>query len=158
MPVSEHLQRLFKLIEEPYSESQHRKLLFIFIVWMFVWAVFYGFKYNEGNITGDLVHQVTTALSRLDPTIFSNDYIYSDRKIMAFYSPQQIWSIATLYRVTGSMSVGLAILQFIYSAFIVFGAWLVAKQLTRNVWIMLVIMLTLLQYTTMSLNGGWVKS
>jgi hypothetical protein len=155
MSVPEHIQKIFNLLEGTHSDSQHRKLLYGFIVWMLLCAFFYGFKYGEENIAGDLVHQVTTALNRVDPSIFSKDYIYSDPLITAFYSPQQIGSIATLYRLTGSISVALASLQFLYSAILVLGAWLVAKQLTRNIWVMLIFMLTILQFSMMTLKGGW---
>ena len=152
MLVLEYLRRLF---EKNHPESHHLKLLVVSIAWMFLWAIFYGFTYSEGDISGDLIHHMNTALSRIDQTIFSKDYLYSDPTTMAYYSPQQVWSIGILYRLTGSMPAGLAILQFFYSALYAFGAWLVAKQMTKNVWIMSIFMLTILQFLVLPVKDGW---
>lgn len=137
-----------------HSERQHRLLLCAWIGWVLVWAIYFALKYNEGNITGDLVHQITTALDRVAPATFSRDYLYRDPATMAFYSPQQIWSIAGLYRITGSIAWSLGVLQFLYSVVCVVGAWLLARELSRNVWVMAMTMAIVLQYVTVPLNIG----
>lgn len=151
------MSNLNKLQTQFTRDHSGRQQFWLLIAWlglMLVWAVHYGFNMNEGNISGDLVHQITTALNRYDRTIFSKDYLYRDPTTMAFYSPQQIWSIVFFYWLTGSISWALAILQFLYSCVIVIGAWLISRQLSRNVWLMTIMMAAMLQYVTSPLNGG----
>jgi hypothetical protein len=130
------------------------QLLLLWLAWILLWSIYYGFKYNEGNITGDLAHQVTTALNRADPSLFARDYLYKDPATLAYYPPLQVWSIAGLYLLTDSISWSLAVLQFLYSAVCVAGAWLIARQISRNVATMALIMIALLAFTISPLNGG----
>ncbi|MFA5181671.1 MAG: hypothetical protein WC405_10160 [Syntrophales bacterium] len=149
-----YLHRLQTRFAQDHFSRQQFWLLIAWLCWMLVWAIYFGFKMNAGNISGDLVHQITTALNRYDPTIFSKDYLYRDPTTLAFYSPQQIWSIVFFYWLTGSISWALAILQFIYSSVIVIGAWLISRQLSRNVWLMTIMMAAMMQFATSPLIGG----
>ncbi|MGO9212699.1 MAG: hypothetical protein ACLP9S_02255 [Syntrophales bacterium] len=149
-----YLDRFQTKITQDHSSRQQFLLLIAWLGWMLVWAVYYGFKMNEGNISGDIVHQITTALNRYDPTLFSKDYLYRDPATMAFYSPQQIWTIVFFYWLTNSISWSLAILQFLYSSVIVTGAWLISRQLSRNVWLISVMMVAMLQFAMSPMIGG----
>lgn len=116
----------------------------------------YARYYSEQNITGDLVHHVTTALSQMNLGLFSKDYIYHNQDATGFYSPQQIITLRVLGSVFGNVSDALALMNFLYGTALATIAFLFLRKMRMSPWFSFVMSFLFgIHVTSPLLGGSW---
>ena len=134
--------------------------------WFFVILIIVSFtsssilwvnKHNsELKISGDVVHQITTALSQMDPSLYTTDYVYSSRSLTAFYSPIQIETIKILYGFTGKFSSVLALMGFFYGIFYSISAFFLLRFMGFSPLVSFLFLPFFSSRVSIPTVGGWV--
>ena len=149
------------LFENDYFKKDATKdssifVLYAALVWIVVYSIYFFYTKNpDVYIQDDLLHQVATALNRLDSTNLSKDYLYEKYSTLSYYSPIQIWSIATIFYISNSITFTLLFLSCIYSIFATFCSWYLAREITRNSLLLIIVMVLVSQFVYMPTNAGY---
>lgn len=84
------------------------------IAWNILFCIMYAYFKRDLLIDGDIVHQMTTALSQSGESLFQKDYIYRSSDAYGFYSPLQITTLKWLYFLFGNFNIPLVLMTFLY--------------------------------------------